>query len=104
MRMAKDVRTNELLNGVGGRLAITRQALGLTQTEFARRAGVAQNTYNQIEKGRKLPSVELAMALCDAHGLTLDWIFRDDPSNLRYQTADAIRALRAVSNSSRRAR
>lgn len=86
----------QLLKTVGERLALTRQALRLTQTEFARRAGVAQNTYNQIENGRKLPSIELSLALCDAHQITLDWIFRNDPSGLRYQLADAIRALRAV--------
>lgn len=79
---------------IGKRLEITRQVLGLAQNVFCERAGIATNTYNQYERGKKRPSIENAISLCETYGLTLDWIYRGDPSGLRYETADAIKALR----------
>lgn len=80
--------------GVGERLRLTRQALGMAQNEFAARAGIAANTYNQFESGRNRPSLDAAMKLVDAYKITLDWIYLGDPSGLRYEMADAIKALR----------
>ncbi len=82
--------------GIGARLLLTRQALGLAQKEFAERAGLAANTYNQYESGKNVPALDRANALCDAYQLTLDWIYRGDPSGLRYQLAEAIKALRSA--------
>ena len=82
--------------GAGQRLQITRDALGLTQREFADRAGIAANTYNQYEAGVNYPKIDLAIEICTTFDLTLDWIFRGDPSGLRYDLADAIRAIRAA--------
>ena len=79
---------------IGERLRLTREALGLSQIEFAYRADIAANTYNQYESGKNFPQLDYAHRLCDHHGLTLDWIYRGDLSNLRYQLADAIRALK----------
>lgn len=84
---------------VGERLRLTREALGLAQNEFAGRADLHPNTYNQYERGKNMPNLEAAHALCDTHGLTLDWIYRGDPSGLRYQLADAIKGLRAARQS-----
>lgn len=84
----------DLMDAVGDRLRLSRQALGLSQVEFSQRAGIAANTYNQYERGKKLPSINNAVAICDAHGLTLDWLFRDDPGNLPYKLASAIQALK----------
>ena len=81
---------------VGERLRLTRQALGLHQNEFAEGAGLAANTYNQYESGTNMPALDRAIALCDAYSLTLDWIYRGDPSGLRYQLAEAIKALRSA--------
>ena len=81
---------------VGARLLLTRQALGLGQKEFAAGAKLAANTYKQYESGTNVPSLDKANALCDAYDLTLDWIYRGDPSGLRYQLAEAIKALRAA--------
>lgn len=79
---------------IGRRLLLTRQVIGLQQNEFCERAKIASNTYNQYEKGKKRPTIENAIALCETYNLTLDWIYRGDPSGLRYETADAIKALR----------
>ncbi|MGE3712223.1 MAG: helix-turn-helix domain-containing protein [Hyphomicrobiaceae bacterium] len=90
---ASDGRTK---TAVGERLRLTREALGIAQNDFSSRAGITSNAYNQYEKGVNLPSLDAAHSLCDEYQLTLDWIYRGDPSGLRYQLASAIKALRAV--------
>lgn len=82
------------LTAIGRRLELTRQVFGMQQNEFCERAKIATNTYNQYERGKKRPSIENAIALRQAYNLTLDWIYVGDPSGLRYETADAIKALR----------
>lgn len=79
---------------IGNRLALTREALELRQGEFCKRAGIAQNTYSQFESGKKRPSVDNAIALCEVYGLTLDWIYRGDPSGMHYDIAAKVRELR----------
>jgi Predicted transcriptional regulators len=82
------------MSAIGRRLAMTREVFGMQQNDFADGAKIADNTYNQYENGKKRPSLENAMKLCDHYGLTLDWIYLGDPSGLRYETANAIKALR----------
>jgi transcriptional regulator with XRE-family HTH domain len=83
---------------VGRRLRLTREALRLTQREFAERAGIATNTYGQYEVGTRLISPKRAIELCETHSLTLDWIYRGDPGDLPYKLAAAIRALADLDN------
>jgi transcriptional regulator with XRE-family HTH domain len=92
-RIKSDAKLNE---AVAKRLRVTREAMRLSQHEFACRAGIAPNTYNQFEQGKRLLTVSKAISICAAHGLTLDWIFLDDPSNLPYKLAAAIKALQAL--------
>lgn len=82
------------MDAIGRRLELTRQVFGLAQNDFCARAEIATNTYNQYERGKKRPTVENAIALCETYDLTLDWIYRGDPSGLRYNLADAIKALK----------
>lgn len=60
---------------IAARLRATRHALDLTQRELCRRAGIETNTYNQWEKAKGRPEIDKAFKLCDAFGLTLDWIY-----------------------------
>lgn len=78
---------------VGQRLRLTREALRLTQREFASRAGIATNTYGQYETGARLISPKRAIELCEQYGLSLDWIYRGEPGELPYKLAAAIKAL-----------
>ncbi len=73
---------------------MTRQVFGLSQTDFGKGAGIKKSTYNQYEKGKERPALDEAMKLCERYGLTLDWIYRGDPSGLKYELADAIKGLR----------
>lgn len=83
--------------GVGQRLRLTREALRLGQAEFAARANMAPNTYNQFEQGTRLISPQKAAVLCDVYSLTLDWLYRGDPGNLPYKLAAASKALEEMS-------
>lgn len=87
------------LAAIALRLQLTRRVFGVQQNEFCSRAGIAANTYNQYERGTRLPTIENALRLCEAYDLTLDWIYRGDPSGLRYATADAIKALKQADQS-----
>ena len=75
------------VEAIAGRLERTRLALDLTQTEFCARCGIARNTYNQWKQGKNRPELDKAILVCDAFGLTLDWIYLGDPSCLPHQIA-----------------
>lgn len=81
---------------IGERLKLVRNVLGYSQLEFCEEAGIAPNTYNQLERGKKRPSVENAIALCEAYDITLDWIYRGEMGGLKHKTVQAIRALHRV--------
>jgi transcriptional regulator with XRE-family HTH domain len=55
---------------------LARKILGLTEKEFAEGAGVLLGRYHLWESGSIPISLSGAMALCVAHGLTLDWLYR----------------------------
>lgn len=52
-----------------------RLALGLSQDELAKRAGVSRQTVNMIERGDFNPSISLALSICWSLGKTLDELF-----------------------------
>lgn len=79
--------------GIAYRLKLTRDVFGLDQKEFAARAGIAANTFNQYETATNVPALEVAHKLCDAYRITLDWIFRGDFGSLRHDTARALEAM-----------
>jgi transcriptional regulator with XRE-family HTH domain len=70
---------------VARRLALTREILGLTEKEFAERAGMILSRYHLWETGRCPISLNSAMAICDAHGFTLDWLYRGKTQGLPWQ-------------------
>jgi transcriptional regulator with XRE-family HTH domain len=79
---------------IGRRLALTREVLDLQQNEFCEKAKIAPNAYNQYERGKKRPSIENAIRLCQTYALTLDWIYLGNDDALRYSLASAIKALK----------
>ena len=90
--MIEDDDRNELAAEVGLRLSRTRRALGIAdQLEFGRRAGLSQPQYHQFETGKRRLSLDAALALCRVYGLSLDWLYRGDPSGLPHCLALALR-------------
>lgn len=85
---------DRLKEAVGERLRLVRRVLDMPQGEFGRRAGIEANTYNQIEAGKKLPSIETGIALCEQYRISLDWIFRGEPGDMSIKLWEGIKALR----------
>ena len=56
----------------GSTLARKRKATGMTQAEFALRAGVDLDSYRRWEQGRHMPKVNDVYRLAKALGLPLD--------------------------------
>jgi transcriptional regulator with XRE-family HTH domain len=81
---------------VARRLGLTREILGLTEKEFAERAGVVLTRYHLWETGRIPISLSSAMALCAAHGLTLDWLYRGKVQGLPSWLAVEVAACSAM--------
>jgi transcriptional regulator with XRE-family HTH domain len=70
---------------IAKRLIDTRGALGYSQAELFKSAGIRTNTYNQWEMAKGRPQLDEALKLCTRLGYTLDWIYRGDPSGLPYR-------------------
>ena len=71
---------------IGRKIIKKRHELGLTQSELAKRAGIAQSTLSYIEKGKKRPQFETMSAICRVLGFTvLDLLtFEEQPSTRRF--------------------
>jgi transcriptional regulator with XRE-family HTH domain len=67
---------------IGERLRITRLSLGVTQRAFAYPLGMTRENQTMYESGAREPPWEKAVAMTDAWGLTLDWIYKGDLSGL----------------------
>lgn len=75
------------LESVSWRLELARNAMGLSNGEFCRRAGMTTSAYSQYESGKHRPSLEHAFRLCDAFGYTLDWIYLGNKAGLPHDLA-----------------
>jgi transcriptional regulator with XRE-family HTH domain len=75
------------VDAIAARLRATQEALGLNQRELCALAGIATNTYNQWVNAKGRPDLDEAFKLCDTLRLTLDWIYRGDPSALPHSLA-----------------
>lgn len=86
--------TGDLKIDVGRRLYLARRAVDMHQAEFGDAAGMSQPQYSMVESGRRLLTLTYALQFCARFGLSLDWIYRGDPSGLPVRLVDAINKLR----------
>lgn len=63
------------MDTVGKRLMRAREKLGMTQTEFAKNAGLKLAAYNNYEHDRREPPPAAARKLFYAYGISLDYIY-----------------------------
>lgn len=56
----------------GAKIEAMRKKKGLTQEELAEKVGVSQSMINHIEKGKKRPSLDTAVALANEFNTTVD--------------------------------
>ena len=73
--MAEEKREGQKLGDV---IRERRNALGLSQEELARLAGVSRQTINMIERGDFNPSLHLCLGICRILGRTLDELFWEE--------------------------
>lgn len=81
----------EPIKSLGERLKITREALGLSAAELCRIIDCKPNRWSQYEAGERRITLEVANALCDEFGLSLDWIYRENPAQLPHALRVKIR-------------
>ena len=55
----------------GQRIAGIRRAAGMRQADAARRAGMSQSQWSDIERDRKSPTIRTLQRVADALGCTL---------------------------------
>lgn len=67
---------------VAKRLTTTREALGLSPAELCRQISIAPNRWSQYESGDRRITLAVAAKMCEQFAVTLDWIYRGDPSGL----------------------
>ena len=64
-------------NRIGKRFKQCREALGLTQSEFAEKAGFTVNYISTIERGTTFPRCESLISLINTLGVSADAVFCD---------------------------
>lgn len=72
---------------VGERIRILRDALEMSQTDFAKQAGLARAAVATWERGAQRPGIALAQKITDRYGVTLDWLFLGRTHTLRHDMA-----------------
>ena len=75
---------------VGQRLRAARETLGMDQGATAEVLGVAANMVSMIESGERGLNPEMAVKLKKKHGITLDYLYADDPSGLAKSLHDKL--------------
>ena len=61
-------------NNIGSRIKQVRQSVGLTQQKFADSLGIVQGFLSSIERGKKIPSETLIIALCHYFNADQEWL------------------------------
>ena len=67
---------------IGANLLSIRKKHGLTQSEVAEKAGLADRTYADIERGSVNMRVETLLKICQTYGITPDEILTTKDSSL----------------------
>ncbi len=78
------------MQDVATRLRITRLALKLTQRRLCELTGLSTSAWNNAETGDSRIGVDSAILLCQATGITLDWIYRGSRVGLPTGISEAI--------------
>lgn len=94
-------RSKQWQKHVGSRLALFREAVGLSAAEVARALKISPQRLSNYETGLRPLDIELATAFCQKYGATLDYLYRGDASTLRVETARRIAELEVPPGSSR---
>lgn len=78
---------------IGARIAIAAVFMGVSRREFASRINASESGVSRWITGSKRITLDAALALRRETGLSLDWIYEGDPSNLPPGVASLVRDL-----------
>ena len=59
---------------LGERIKTARKEHGFTQTAFAEKIGMKQNSIARIESGSRIPSETVIKAICREFGISYNWL------------------------------
>ena len=68
---------------IGNKILALRKKAGLTQAEIAEKAGLADRTYADIERGNVNMRIETLLKICDALRVTPDFILTEDNTSFQ---------------------
>lgn len=72
----------ESTKSLANRIKLTRVALEISAADLCKRIDVKPNRWSQYETGERRITPAVAIKLCEEFGLSMDWIYRADPSAL----------------------
>lgn len=75
------------------RIKQIRRELGLTQTEFAERIGLKQNSIALIESGKRNISDQAVLSICREYGVNEEWLRTGDGDKFIPESNDELEAL-----------
>ena len=73
---------------IGNKVLEFRKMSGLTQAELAEKAGLADRTYADIERGNVNMRIETLLKICDALGVTPDDILTENDDDFEIKEED----------------
>ena len=92
--------TSNAASDVGRRIVLLRQRLGLSQTAFARQAGVSRNALIVYERSGRVPKFAPLARIANAGGSSVDWLLNGRFPRARAREDSeweaALRKLRAI--------
>jgi len=78
----KQKRAPDTLEAIAERLIALRTLNAPTQTAFCNQVNIQPNTWNQYETAKQRISLDMAIRLSRATGVTLDWIYLGDSTGM----------------------
>jgi transcriptional regulator with XRE-family HTH domain len=87
---------------IGDRLRMTREALKRTQATWCRIVGIEQQAWNNYERGRRRISLDHALKVVKATGVSLDWIYRGIRKDLPHEIFVGLQELEKAEGGRRR--
>lgn len=80
---------------IGNRLLRVRKQMGMTQSEVAERAGLADRTYAEIERGTVNMRIETILRICSVLHITPDEILTQSDTEASVRQAEVLARLEA---------
>lgn len=88
---------NHPYSDIGNRIKAGRQALGYSQTDFAKRAGLSKSQVSNWESGLHRPSLDACITLRETYGLSIDFIIFGNLDALPHKIAKLLESNPSVS-------